>query len=640
MSYASQIENPANEAARRTALCAWVRQCRAESEQHYWDYRKQCPKIYNLYRGIRTGQYHVHKNTLSVPLLYTIVWSHASRIMNMIFGQTQPIRFVGVGQDPNEAAIARKHDALFSGQFRDTRGVEKCLDMLINANLYGQSFATHGWKYERGKILTPSVEFAPLSETTVQTFVERDVVNFDGPDFVVRDNLDGYPQPGFKYEQDMQWFFYRYWLDIEQVEALSREGETREPIFDPLEVRLLKNTSSGAQGALESLKEMRGLGVYGSGDDTARLRAKYGRPVEIIEGVGVHVPHELLPGDAKADFRVITVANGKFLLRDKTFPYLLNKRPIVVASLNPDPHYFFGPGRGEMAAKLQFGINKFTNQVLDALDVSIDPWFIFNRAAGIDPRNLFLRPGRWVPISGSPSEMIMPGNPNLQGLQAGIETTQLLWQYMQRVSGILDESVIGVRAPGRSTARSDLARSEAVAVRLVLEALLFEQQVLEPLADGFMAHNKQWLSTPREFLILGDSAKIDPTSGKPIPMERGVLQPGDMLPSYAARAIGTQTRMQKSDRVQDLLLATQIIGQSPTFAAAASSAGWIKLLAREMGVGHEVNELLSDTPAFNQLMATMGGNLENVAGLNMKEGTPGAVGNLNALAQMASGFGG
>lgn len=637
--YANVIPDYSGEAARRAQIVRWVNELRFHSEQHYWTYRRQIPKIYDLYRGIRTSRFHVHKNSIAVPLLYTIIWSHAARIMNMVFGTDRPIRYIGAGETPDEAMIGRKHDSLFAAQFRDTRGIEKCLDVLVNTNLYGTNPIQHGWKYERGKIITPDVASLPFSERQAQIFIERDVVNFDGPTFESIDNLDCFPQPGFKNIHDMRWFFRRYWLDMSQVEALTEAGNTREPIFDPTEVNLMKMTSAGASNAFEALKAQRGLGLWQADDETARLRERFARPVELIECVGIHVPKEMLPADSSSTFRVITVANGKFLLRDKAFPLLLNKRPYEACSLNPDPHFFFGPGRGEMGAKLQLGINKFTNQVLDALDVSIDPWFIFDRAAGIDPRNLFLRPGRWIPITGSPAERIMPGSPNLQGLQAGIEVTQLLWQYMQRYSGILDESVVGIRAPGRSTARGDLARSEAVAVRLVLEAMLFETQILEPLGDAFHAHNKQFLETPRQFLILGDSAFIDPVTQKQIPVERGTMNPSDMLYNGSARATGTQQRMIRSGRVQDLLLLTQIIGQSPTFAAAAASAGWLRLMARELGFGHEANELIAEDPAMRELLAVVGGNPENIPNLNQKEGTPGAVGNLNQLGALASSLG-
>lgn len=626
----------ASEELRKQGLVKWVNECRSFSEREHFTYRRALPQIYQLYRGVRTKQFHVHKNAYSIPLLYTIMWSHVARIVNMVFGTSPPIRFMGAGQTKEEAAIARKHDGLFEAQSRDARLLEKSLDILLNANLYGVTMLQHGWKYERGKIVAPSIEHLPLSETTVQSFVEREVVNYDGPDLQMIDNLDGFPQPGIKDIQNMRWFFRRYWLEKAQVEALTKAENTREPVFDPAEVSKMMRSSGGATDAFESLKAQRAAGMGMPDEETAKLREMYAKPVEIVECVGVHVPNGLVAEDG-IDYRVISVANGRFLLRDKPFPLLLGRRPYLACSLNPDPHYFFAPGRGEMGAKLQLGINKITNQVLDALDVSIDPWFIFDRAAGIDPRNLFLRPGRWIPISGSPAERVMPGQPNLSGLNAGIEVTQLLWQYMQRMSGILDESVIGIRAPGRSTARGDLARSDAVAVRLVLEALLFERQVLEPLADAFMSHNKQFLSLPRQFLMLGDSAEVDPVSGQPIPQDRSIILPGDMMPNYAARANGTQQRMVRSGRVQDLMLLTQIIGQSPTLAAAAASAGWLRLIGREMGLGAEVNELIVDNPQFAQLLAQVGGNPNNIPDMNQKEGTPGAVGELNNAMSMLTG---
>lgn len=508
---------------RNRAICNWVMGLKAHSEQFHRGYRQKLPTIYSLYRGLRTNRFHVHKNSISVPLLYTIVWSHAARIMNMVFGQTQAIRFAGAGETADEAKIARKHDNLFNAQFRDARGMEKALDILVNANLYGTTVTQQGWKFEKGKIVVPDTTVLPMSEEIAPILVEKEVVNFDGPWFEIIDNLDCFPQPGIKHINDMRWFFRRYWLDFSQVEALSHPGGTREVIFDPQEVARCKAEGGGAIAAFDSLKLQRGIQLFGEDAETARQREQYAKPVEIVEAVGIHVPSEFAYTNGRHDgitFRVLTVGNGRYLFRNKPFPLMLNKRPYIGMSLNPDPHSFFAPGRGEIAEKLQLGINKITNHTLDALDVSIDPWFVFDRAANIDPRNLFLRPGRWIPVDGPPGERIMPGQTNMQGMQAGVETTQLLWQYMQRSSGILDESVIGIRAPGRSTARGDLSRAESVAVRLVLEALQFEQAWLEPCADTFMGLNKQFLETPREFLILGESALRDPVTGKPMPQGR------------------------------------------------------------------------------------------------------------------------
>lgn len=633
----TEVPSTLNQAELNRNICAWIMALRTHSEERFSAYRRRLPRIYDIYRGVRTNRFHVHKNSISVPLLYTIIWSHAARIINMVYGQTQPIRFTGAGETPDEAKIARKHDNLFAAQFRDARGIEKSLDIIVNAGLYGTSIVQHGWKFEKGKIVVPDTSYLPLSEQVAQILVEKDTINFDGPWFEVIDNLDALPQPGYKHIDDMRWFLRRYWLDIDQCEALSRPGGTREPIFNAAEVAKCKAEGGGAMSAFDSLKIQRGLAIGGLDDETAKMREQYKRPVEITEAVGIHCPNEFAVTDGQRDgitFRTITVANGRYLFRNKPFSFLLNRRPYLAMSPNPDPHYFFAPGRGEIVEKLQLGINKFTNQMLDALDVSIDPWFVFDRSANIDPRNLFLRPGRWIPIDGAPGEKIMPGQVNMNGMSAAIETTQLLWQYMQRASGILDESVIGLRASGRSTARGDLSRAEAVATRLVLEALMFERQFLEPIADAFMSHNKQFLETPREFLILGESASQDPVYGSPIPKGRDIILPGDMMPSYAARALGTQARMVRSGRTQDMLMLTQILNSSPATAAAMDWISWNKLIGRELGLGAEVNEAVTKFPEAARLAAMFGG-LQNVPELNATGGTPGAVGNLNPLEELA-----
>src|SRR3990172_5743338 len=99
-----------SEESRRASVVKWINTLWSHSLQENWAYRNAIPKIYEQYRGIRTRRYHVHKNNISTSLLYTIIWSHAARIMNMIFGQSPAIRFMGAGQGEEEAAIGRKQD--------------------------------------------------------------------------------------------------------------------------------------------------------------------------------------------------------------------------------------------------------------------------------------------------------------------------------------------------------------------------------------------------------------------------------------------------------------------------------------------------------------------------------------------------
>lgn len=80
---------------------------------------------------------------------------------------------------------------------------------------------------------------------------------------------------------------------------------------------------------------------------------------------------------------------------------------------------------------------------------------------------------------------------------------------------------------------------------------------------------------------------------------------------------------------------TQVLSANPAVAAAVDWISWVSLLGRELGLGSETAEIITKNPQAAELLAATGGNLQNIPDLNTKEGTPGAVGNLNALSELA-----
>ncbi len=74
----------------------------------------------------------------------------------------------------------------------------------------------------------------------------------------------------------------------------------------------------------------------------------------------------------------------------------------------------------------------------------------------------------------------------------------------------------------------------------------------------FVALDKQFLEPPVEVLILGDSAIVDPVTGMPIASTRETLDGYDLVPNYAARAVGASsslTKTMKQERLMQLLQA-------------------------------------------------------------------------------------
>jgi hypothetical protein len=337
-------------------------------------------------------------------------------------------------------------------------------------------------------------------------------------------------------------------------------------------------------------------------DADAKQRERYARPIELLTMWG-RVPSELVPGDGAVS-RMITVANGRYLLRNRANPFWSQKLPFIAYAPTPDPHFFFAPGKAEIAYKLQIVANRFTNQQLDALDLYIDPVMIHSDTSGLQTENLFFRPGKWIEVQGNPSDVVSPLIPNLSGLQAGGQMTEILWRWMQQGLGIVEDTVMG-GAGNRQTAREFLGRSEAVATRLLLESRLFEESCLEPLADAFVDLNRQFLSLPREVFILGSKATIDDVTGMRIPATtRQIVDGWDLVPNYDARAVGATTRMGQGMRQQALTFLIQAMSQNPMASTAVNWTVFLRDIFKAFELDN-IDEIINSPPDQEKMMMMM-----------------------------------
>jgi hypothetical protein len=128
---------------------------------------------------------------------------------------------------------------------------------------------------------------------------------------------------------------------------------------------------------------------------------------------------------------------------------------------------------------------------------------------------------------------------------------------MQRLgnmgTGIVDDAVAGLTSSDqRQTAREFVGRREAAGTRLLLESRIYEEMLLERMANMFVALDKQFLELPVEVLILGDGALLDPVTQVPIPGSREYLSGYDLHPNYAARALGASVGLSKGMQQQAL----------------------------------------------------------------------------------------
>ncbi len=622
-----EIEKEAAGYAFDLQLCNMVVESVQYSESQFSGIRMKLPRLYDLWRGTWSGRFHPHKNNVHIPLIFSALWADASRKVASSLSSYPPVSFLGYG--PDDMKIARKQEALNAAQFRDDNGFLKQVDGILAGSLYGVSVFQVGWKRTEEERVMEQIDRMPLSGKVVRHIRKGKVVMFDGPESIHVDLLDFFPQPTVARLRDMKWVVRRYYLDLDDVRYLAAQGT-----FSKTALRRLE--TDGATGAVSSelvASIRRFQARAGMDDETARFMSKYSRPIEILEFWG-KVPSEFAPDGVLS--RVISVANRRYLLRNRPNPYNHGQLPFVTYSPTPDLHYFYAPGKAEIVEKLQIVGNRYLNQSLDAADLMIDPMWFYDRGAGLVTRNLYSRPGRFVGVNGDPKNVIMPMQPSMQGLAVADNKISQVREFLQMGTGIVDDAVAGLQGgDSRQTAREFIGRREAAGTRLMLESRIYEETMLEPMANMFVALSKQFLEPPVEVLILGDGAMLDPVTQMPIPASRETLSAYDLFPSYTARALGATMGLSKQMQQQNMLSLLQALasplGQS--LMGQINAVNFFRGIFKTFEVPN-INEIFMQNPQLNAMMmgASGGTGMEGVpssgqvmnGGPSVLPGMPGA----------------
>jgi hypothetical protein len=545
------IERAAAGYAYEQQMANMVIDCVRYSESQFNGIRAKWPRLYDLWRGSWSGRFHPHKNNVHIPLIFSALWADAARKAASSLSTYPPVNFMGYG--PDDRKIAQKQEALNAAQFKDDEAFLKQVDLMVSSGLYGVAVMQVGWKRDEQMRIMEQIDRMPLSGKVVRHIRKGNVVMFDGPESIPIDLLDFFPQPACGRLRNMKWVVRRYFLDLDDCRYLASIGT-----FDKAALDRLEREGAIGGGQSELVTSIRRFQVRtGMDDETARFMDKYSRPIEILEFWG-RVPSELSQdGDLN---RVVTVANRRYLMRNRPNPYNHGRLPFLAFSPTPDPHHFYAPGKAEIIEKLQIVGNRYLNQSLDAADLMIDPMWFYDRGAGLVTRNLYSRPGRFIGVNGNPNNVIASIQPELQHLQAADAKIGQVREFAQMGTGLVDDAVMGLGGDSRQTAREFVGRREAAGTRLMLESRIYEETMLEPLANMFSALSKQFLNPPVEVLILGDGAQLDPDTGMPIPASRETLSGYDLYPSYSARALGATMGLSKQMQQQNLLSLLQALG--------------------------------------------------------------------------------
>ena len=560
------------------------------SRDTYLPWYKAAGRRYRLYRGYMSGKYVPYRSNVTVPVAFSMIQSDVAKKANLSLIDPV-IQFQASG--PEDQSLARKRTALVNTQLNDADIYDKGVNGLLGADIWGTQVFEYHWDTKKAE-----VNFRADLGQGEQGFVGEETI-FDGPNLFPIDPRNFFPQPGRARIKEMDWVVRRFFLEREDINRLAESGYFRKKGAVDL---------AGAGTSQYSDQMNTEFDLKDPSSTTFDMQFKntqFSQPIECFRYVG-RCPRAMSV-DGSTNIEII-VANRSTLLRAEKNPH--GRINMIEFSSMPDPLYFHAPSKIEVVEKLQIATNALASQKIDALNLFVNPQFLYNAKALPNPRKMVSRPGAWHKFEGEVgSNNVTPMFPDLRALTQTYTEVEQQSQWMEQGTGVVRDTVQGMAGPDRETARGFLGRQEGANTRLLMEARLFERRFLEPLTARFVDLNRKFLTFPRQLKMIGADAVIDPVTFQPIPNNMVQMGINDMLPDYDAIGVGSTRFISKQQQQQSLMMLQQVMQTNPMAIQMVNWMVWFRNLFQVFEVPN-VDELLNTQEpimqVMNQMMAQQG----------------------------------
>lgn len=378
-----------------------------------------------------------------------------------------------------------------------------------------------------GREPPPAPEFAPAPEPPK----EMDII-YQGP--VLRiGSIFHYVEEMYPNEPESSIRILRSFVTPGHLKKLSVPDETGYRLYENLKnVKAITSEDRAEDNENDSLTAM-ALGLtMPSGPDKIMLKAQFGT-FEITSGPEAGVYEDY----------VVVVANDNEVIRCEPSPMFGGGPMVRNARLNVIQGDVYGIGILEKALDEQDSANAIHNQTIDAVNAVIQPEYEVVRD--------WLADGIMKPSGpGARHEVNQPGaitllNKNFQGLPIGFAAVEAAIARHERFTGAVN-TASGSKESATRTARN----SNVIATKLGGAVEAVEDDFLEPMLNMAMQMNAQYATDDMAFSITQD--------GKNVVKK---VSPVDIRRGWLVKVAGSKYFSEKQERVQNLMMATQIAAQ-------------------------------------------------------------------------------
>ena len=373
----------------------------------------------------------------------------------------------------------------------------------------------------------PQPEFTPPPEPPKDT----DII-YQGPVLRVG-SIFHYVQETYPQNEEEAIRIMRSFVTPQYLKKMSKPDETGYRLFQNVDkIHAVTSEDKAPDNDADALVKM-ALGIQmPTGPDKIELKAQHGT-FEIPSG----------PDAGIYENYVVVVANDHTVIQCEPSPMFSGRPLINNARLIVPEGAVYGIGILEKALDEQDTANALHNQNLDATNSIIQPecevvqdWLVdgIMKPSGPGARHYVTQQGAINPIQ-----------KNFQGLPIGYQAEEAAIARHERITGAVN-TASGVKESATRTARN----SNVIATKLGGAVEAVEEDFLEEALNTAMEMNMQYITEDVVAALVQDGKQVV-TKVSPVDIRRG----------WSVRVAGSKHMAEKQERVQNLMMATQMSAQ-------------------------------------------------------------------------------
>lgn len=485
-----------------------IRSFMTRSKDYRQDYLELAQRSRRIYQNWETeSRSKIKRANMQPSYGFMVIETLLPQLHDAFFGDNVEMRFEGRNHP------AMEFDNVLT-DFTDQQFIEmdlepKMVHFFKNLLLDGTAIAKVPYRFQEQLISRRKMNRDP---ETGESFATREILKevvFDGPDFEVLSMYDFFPdwrirEPG--QIQKMRGCVHRSFksfADLKALEKKKREDGSTSGFYENLDdvKASLKTKGSDAWGgvywddqAKRQLDEMAG--------DVKHLKDV--DSVELWEYWGLYD----LKGDGELEECIITVANGDVVIRKQKNFYDYKHKPFIAVPNYIRTNEFYGLAELQAVEAEIREAKAIRNARLDQINLSVNTMWLVDRAAGVDGKNLYSRPGGLVYTNDINGIKPMPiGDPSMSSAQE----MQNIESQISQITAIGTPPVVG---GSKSFARSATGVNfvqQFASSRLGLKTKLIGLLGFKRLVHQMMLINRQYV-TDEQWVKCSDPNSENPFS--------------------------------------------------------------------------------------------------------------------------------